>query len=115
MTQVDLIENAKPARVVHRLGRKEMFVLIQHVQAAYAESGLTDVAFAADCKRVLGFEVVANIVAGIRADFSIENNRDVLRRTNDPLAAKIAQLETRVRHLEDRLAVYFVDGKQVRP
>lgn len=96
-------------RGMTRLGRKEMYFLIDYFNQHYVNSKLQDTDFAVKASQELGFPITAAIIHGIRSDFDIPANRDVARAEKKALngGSRLDKLEARIKALEDRVEVYI--------
>lgn len=99
---------------INRLSAKMQWDLMNYVKESYAQSGLTDGAFAKQAEKDLGFPLTAHNVAGARETFDIPSNVWAAREaasSRDPSAVmqRLSALERIVHALEQRVQVY-IDG-----
>lgn len=87
----------------NRLTMKQQMVFGDLVRAEYTKSHMDDTEFAKFAAEKLEFELSRQQVANMREALEIPNNL----RVSNGRASPIAQLERRVKNLEDRLDVYI--------
>ena len=89
----------------NRMTHQELYRLTVYVAAHYKESGLNDVEFAKTHEEEFGLPLTVANISSARSNINLPNN--VTRVVGGKNNSKYAELERRVKVLEDRVEVYL--------